>query len=425
MTIGESIYQLAERLFPICRSITGNGVRETLAILKEHLPNLTVHEVPSGTQVFDWVVPNEWNVREAYVLDPSGRKIIDFQKCNLHLVGYSAPVNQKVPLAELQSHLYSLPEQPDAIPYITSYYKEHWGFCVTQRQRDQISEDGAYTVVIDSDLKPGSLTYGELLIPGEREEEIFFSTYICHPSLGNNELSGPTVTTFLAKWLSERRNRYSTRIVFIPETIGSITYLSRNIDEMKRRIIAGFNVTCVGDDRSYSFLPSRQENSLSDRVACHVLDHMHPDFVRYEYLDRGSDERQYCSPGVDLPVASVMRTKYGMYPEYHTSLDNLDLISPSGLQGAYDVLQRCVECIEMDQVLKVVSPCEPQLGKRGLYPNLSTKETAAQVRDMMNLIAYSDGSRSLLEIAEKIRAPMWTLAGIVDKLKKADLLVEC
>ncbi len=276
--------------------------------------------------------------------------------------------------------------------------------------------------MIDSELKDGYLTYAELRLPGERKEEIFLSTYVCHPSMANNELSGPTVTTFLAKWLLSQKRKYSYRIVFIPETIGSITYLSRNLDEMKRRIIAGYNVTCVGDDRSYSFLPSRQEDSLSDRAALHVLKHLHPDFVRYTYLDRGSDERQYCAPGVDLPVASVMRSKYGTYPEYHTSLDDLKLVTPSGLQGAYEVLCKCIECIETDERLKVTIQCEPQLGKRGLYPTLSSKQTGAQVRDMMNLIAYCDGKRTLLEIAEKIYVPMWDLIPIAEMLKSEGLL---
>jgi aminopeptidase-like protein len=240
--------------------------------------------------------------------------------------------------------------------------------------------------------------------------------------MGNNELSGPTVTTFLSKWILSQKRKYSYRIIFIPETIGSLTYLSLHLDEMKRRILAGYNVTCVGDDRCYSFLPSRSEDSLADRVALHVLKHLHPDFIRYTYLDRGSDERQYCAPGIDLPVASVMRSKYGTYPEYHTSLDNLELITPSGLQGAYEVLQKCIECLEANEILKVTVLGEPQLGKRGLYPTLSTKETAAQVRYMMNLIAYCDGTRTLLEIAEKINVPTWDLIPIVEKLKEHKLL---
>ncbi|HSH01831.1 MAG TPA: DUF4910 domain-containing protein [Anaerolineae bacterium] len=418
--MGESIYELASRLFPICRSLTGEGVRETLRILQEKIDDLEVFAVPSGTQVFDWMVPPEWNIRDAYILDPEGNKIVDFQDSNLHVVGYSVPVDEVLSLAELEKHLYSLPDQPDAIPYITSYYKERWGFCLTHNQRQSLQE-GDYRVVIDSDLEPGVLNYGEVLIPGEVEEEIFLSTYICHPSMGNNELSGPTVTTFLVKWLQSQPRKYSYRIVFIPETIGSITYLSRNLAVMKERIIAGFNVTCVGDNRAYSFLPSRQEDSLADKIGVHVLKHMHPDFVRYSYLQRGSDERQYCSPGVDLPVASVMRTKYGMYPEYHTSLDNLDLIEPAGLEGAYDVLRMCLECLEGNETVKVTVFGEPQLGKRGLYPTISTKESGALVREMMNLIAYADGTRDLLGIAEKIGVPMWRLRPTVDRMLEEGL----
>jgi aminopeptidase-like protein len=420
--IAESMHTLLSSLFPICRSLTGNGVRETLRIIKEILPDLTIYEVPTGTQVFDWTVPPEWNVRDAYVLDPDGNKIIDFAQSNLHLVGYSIPVNKKVSLSELQDHLYSLPDQPDAIPYITSYYQERWGFCVTHQQREQITREGEYTVVIESELKDGYLTYGELLIEGEYRDEIFLSTNICHPSLANNELSGPTVTTFLARWLLSEKRKYSYRIVFIPETIGSITYLSRHLEEMKEHIIAGYSVTCVGDDRTYSFLPSRQTDSLANRAALHVLKHIHPNFIRYTYLDRGSDERQYCSPGIDLPVACVMRSKYGTYPEYHTSLDNLELVTPHGLMGSYDVFRKCIECIEADERLRVTVTGEPQLGKRGLYPSLSTKQTSNLVRDMMNLLAYADGTCTLLEIAEKINLPMWKLVPIADTLKHQGLL---
>jgi aminopeptidase-like protein len=421
LEIGQSIYRLASELFPICRSITGDGVRETLDILKREIGALEVHEVPTGTRAFDWVVPLEWNIHDAYILSPDGDKIVDFQDSNLHVVGYSPPINAVLSLDELQEHLYSLPEQPDAIPYITSYYRERWGFCLTHRKRQSLTP-GEYTVVIDSELKEGSLTYGELILPGKIEEEIFFSTYICHPSMGNNELSGPTVLTHIVKWLQTIERRYTYRIIFIPETIGSLVYLSRNLGVMRERIVAGYNITCVGDDRHYSYLASRYGDTLADRVAKHVLRHMHPGFKEYSYLDRGSDERQYCSPGVDLPVASIMRTKYGEYPEYHTSLDDLELISPEGLGGAYKVIQRCIECLEANETLKVTVLGEPQLGMRGLYPTLSTKESGAQVRDMMNLLSYADGSNSLLDIAERIGVPMWNLLLVTRKLKDHDLL---
>jgi len=420
--LGQSMQQLCRELFPICRSITGNGVRQTLSILKHHLPNLRICEVPTGTSCFDWEIPREWNIRDAYVIGPDGEKVIDFAKSNLHVVGYSTAVDKEVTLEELQDHLHSLPEQPHAIPYITSYYKERWGFCISHEQRAALKK-GRYKVVIDSDLSDGGLTYAELLLPGQIDEEVFFSTYVCHPSMANDELSGPIVTTFLAKWLSSLdERRYTYRFVFVPETIGSIAYLSRNLDVMKERMIAGFNVACIGDDRSYSYLPSRGGNTRADRTALHVLKHMHPDFVSYSFLDRQSDERQYCSPGVDLPVCSVMRTKYQEYPEYHTSLDNLDLVTPDGLSGGCEVLKRCIECIERDEVLKTTVMCEPQLGKRGLYPSLSTKRSNEQVKTMRNLLGYADGLHSLLEIAEIIGVPIWDLFEMVDRLKKEGIL---
>jgi len=312
--VGDFCHHLATRLFPICRSLTGPGVRETLACLQEHLPQLTVHEVASGTPAFDWIVPDEWFIHDAFIEDEHGNKIVDFKRHNLHVVGYSIPVDQWLDLSQLETHLYSLPDQPDAIPYITSYYCERWGFCMTHNQRKNLKA-GKYRAVIHSELRPGILNYAELIIPGKTDKEVFLSTYICHPSMANNELSGPAVTTALALWLLGLENRHHTyRILFIPETIGSIVYLSQHIEHLKRKVIAGFNITCIGDDRCYSFLPSRNGNTVSDRTALHVLKHLDPNFKKYTWLDRGSDERQYCAPGVDLPIASIMRSKLGQYP---------------------------------------------------------------------------------------------------------------
>lgn len=420
--LADQMYALCRELFPICRSITGKGFRDSLAIINKHIPTLKLVEVPTGTKCFDWEVPREWNVRDAYVIDPEGNRMLDFKVSNLHLVGYSVPIDKTISFLELQEHLYSLPDQPEAIPYVTSYYNERWGFCISDNERKTLKE-GKYKVFIDSELKDGGLTYGELIIPGENSEEIFLSTYLCHPSMANNELSGPVVTTFIAKWLAElKHRRYTYRIIFIPETIGSIVYLSRNLDIMKKNVIAGFNVTCIGDDRAYSYLPSRSENTLADRIALHVLHHMHPEFLRYTYLDRKGDEQQYCSPGVDLPVVSVMRSMYGTYPEYHTSLDDLNLVTPSGLLGGYEVLTRCIQCIDFNEKLQVTTLCVPQLGKRGLYPTLGTRTGPSTVKSRMNLIAYCDGKNSLLEVADKINVPMWDLLPEVDILKNHGLL---
>jgi aminopeptidase-like protein len=422
--IGNEIHALAKRLWAINRSITGDGVRETLSTIKEILPELVICEVPSGTQVFDWTIPKEWRVKDAYIVTPSGNKICEFKKNNLHLVGYSTPISKKLSLSELQEHLYSLPSQPNAIPYITSYYKERWGFCLTHEERERL-ESGEYEVFIDSELFDGNLTYGEILIKGSSEKEVFISTYVCHPSMANNELSGPCVTTFLAKKLKEAEQlRYSYRLIFIPETIGSITYLSKNIDHLKSCVIAGFNVSCVGDNREYSYLPSRNGDTLSDSVAKHVLKNLSPTYKSYTWGDRGSDERQYCAPGVDLPIASIMRTKYGKYDEYHTSLDDLiNVVTPEGLDGGFSALWRALEAIEKNYFPKVTVLCEPQLGKRGLYPTLSTKSSGVEVRLMMDLITWSDGTRCLVDIAERCNAPVWELYPIIEKLSDNQLMV--
>jgi len=419
---GSEMYSWAQDLFPICRSLTGEGVRDTLSYLKKLLPDLDVHEIKSGDNVLDWQVPQEWNIKDAYIKNEKGEKIIDFHQNNLHVVSYSEPIDTTLQLNDLQRNLHSLPAQPDAIPYITSYYSSNWGFCLTQEQRNSL-KDEKYHVFIDSELKNGVLNYADLVIKGSSTKEILLSTYVCHPSMGNNELSGPIVSTALAKWISTLKNPYYTyRFIFIPETIGSIVYLSKHMEHLKTNVIAGFNITCVGDDRCYSFMPSRNGSTLADRVGKHVLGHIDSDYQQYTWLDRGSDERQYCAPGVDLPIATIMRSKYDEYPEYHTSLDDLSLISPAGLKGGLNAFIKSIEAIEFNCFPKVQVLGEPQLGKRGLYPETSTKESTDAVRTMMDFITYADGKIDLLEIAEKINAPVWELYEIVETLVQHGLI---
>lgn len=422
--IGQEMHGWARDLFPICRSLTGNGTRETLAYLREIVPGMELHEVPSGTQAMDWVVPDEWNIKGAYIENEAGERLVDFADNNLHVVGYSEPVDGIFTLDELEPRLHSLPDRPNTIPYVTSYYVRDWGFCLTQAMRDKMKA-GRYRCVIDSTLEAGNLTYGELVLPGESSSEIFLSTYVCHPSMGNNELSGPVVTAALARSLAAQTGRrYGIRVVFIPETIGSIVYLSRHLDHLKKNVIAGFNITCTGDERAWSYLPSRQGNTLADRAAQHVLDHEHPEYVRYSYLDRGSDERQYCSPGVDLPVASVMRSKYGVYPEYHTSDDDLSVITPEGLAGSYEALLRCIECVEINDTYRTQVLGEPQLGRRGLISNLGLgpAKMGDFRRRLSNLLAYSDGSADLISVANAIGEPIWELSEPLSRLLEQGLI---
>jgi len=429
MYYGEKMYTLAEELFPICRSITGNGVRQTLAILQRVCPELTIHEVPSGTQVFDWTVPKEWNIKDAYIKAPDGHKIIDFNKSNLHVMGYSIPVHKTLKRDELLQYIYTEPSQPHVIPYITSYYKERFGFCMSEEQKDTLlrdySEDAEFEICIDSELKDGFLTYGEIIIPGKHKQEIFLSTYICHPSLANNELSGPCLAIYLADWIKTISERlYTYRIIFVPESIGAITYLSRNLDILKKNVVSGFQLSCVGDDRTYSCIGTRLLDTLADKVINNILRYHYLDYKKYSFLDRGSDEKHYNSPGVDLPVVGFCRSKYGEYPEYHTSADNLSLISPAGLQGSFDVMTKCIQALENNRVYKITTLCEPQLGKRGLYPTLSRKGQYSESDNLKNLLAYADGTNDLIDISNIIGVPVSLLFDYVNTLKKHELLVE-
>jgi len=412
--MGQQMYQWADDLFPICRSITGNGVRQTLHYLKKQLPNLRIIEVPSGTRAFDWIIPDEWNITDAFVKDASGQRLIDFKQSNLHVMNYAIPIDTHMDLAALQPHLYSLPEQPNAIPYVTSYYEKRWGFCLTHAQRERL-QPGQYHVKIDSTLAPGSLTYGELIIPGQCTQEILLSTYVCHPSMANNELSGPVVTTALAQWLQQQPRRYTYRIVFLVETIGAITYLSRHLAHMQRHTLAGFVLTCLGDTRTYAHIQSKSGQTYADKIAKHVLTHVAKHYTTYDFLARGSDERQYCSPGVDLPVCAITRSKYGTYPEYHTSLDNMSFISAQGLHSSYALYCECLTLLEHNAYYRTTVLCEPQRSRHGLgaMPN---------IRDIRNLIAYADGVSDLIDIADHIGLYAKDLLPIVRQLVDLQLL---
>ena len=415
-----------DRLWPLLRSITGNGVRQTHDILGEIVP-LTRIEIPSGTKTFDWNVPREWLVRTAYAIDPNGNRILDIDENTLHLLGYSTPFRGRVSLDTLNEHLHSLPDQPDAIPYVTSYYHERWGFCLSQRQRDALPE-GDYDVVIDTELIDGSMTLSEAILPGDSAEEVLFSTYTCHPSLANNELSGPLVTAFLYRLLAAvPRRRYTYRFVFLAETIGTIGYLSQHGAHLKNNLRAGYVVCCVGTDAPFTYKRSRQGNSLADRAAIWTARQSYGDDLNVLDFDPadGSDERQYCSPGFDLPVGSLMRTVYGTYPEYHTSLDNRDFISFDAMAESVLAYYEICRSLELNGRFKnLIDECEPQLGKRGLYPTIGGgAEIAKQVGSMLWLLNYSDGHHDLLEIAEKSGLALELLSEAAEKSVAAGICV--
>lgn len=416
------MYDLLKELFPITRSITGNGVRQTLNILNQHAA-IKLYEVPSGTKVFDWIVPDEWNIKDAYVKNKKGDRVIDFKISNLHVVGYSEPFQGFLNLQELKSHLHTLPDQPNLIPYVTSYYNKYWGFCLAHNDLLKL-KDEIYEVKIDSTFTKGSLTYGELVIKGKSDREVLLSTYICHPSMANNELSGPVVTTFLSKYLQNISDNllYTYRILFVPETIGSITYLSLHYKHMMEKTIAGYVITTVGDSGPFSYLKSRTEDTLVDRVTLHALKYEKKDYKIYDYLHRGSDERQYCSPNIDLPVGSLMRSKYNEYPEYHTSGDDLNIVSSIDLEESLEMYKTCIYYIENNKTYKLTTFCEPNLGKRGLYPLISDKKSHKSTRTLVNFLAYCDGENDLLWIAEKINCSMSDLVPIANNLLDQKLI---
>ncbi len=422
LSTGEDMHSLAKKLWPLHRSLTGAGLRESLEILGEDLPGFQVFEVPTGTRVFDWEVPLEWEIRGASIHDSVGNCVVDYQDSNLHVMGYSEPVDLVLSLEELQEHLHSIPEQPNAIPYVTSYYNRRWGFCLTHEQREKL-EPGEYHVVIDSDLRPGSMSYGEVLIPGESTDEIFISTYLCHPSLANNELSGPVVSAALAQYVASLSNRhYSYRFVYTPESIGAIAYASANLDALHEKVVAAINLTCIGDDRAYTFLASRLGNLRIDRIGRRVIA-ARPNARFYSYLERGSDERHYGAPGVDLPMISIMRSRYSDYPEYHTSLDDLEnVVTPAGLQGGFDAVREVIDYLESTPTLQATQLGEPQLGKRGLYHTVQKKATPQEVMLRTNILAYADGNHDILDMSELFEIPVEDLAPMVAELVEHGLI---
>ena len=416
------MHALARELFPFPRSLTGDGVRKTLSVLARELPGLVVHEVPSGTQVFDWTIPDEWNITGARLVGPDGSDVVNFTDSNLHVVSYSEPVNVTLNREQLNEHLHSDPAVPESIPYVTSYYHRTWGFCMRDDIRAELPE-GDYHATITATLEPGSMSYGELVIPGTSDTEVFLSTYICHPSLANNELSGPVVLTALARWLQSSPRRFTYRIVFIPESIGALTYTSQNLARLQAQVAAGINLTCIGDEGDFSFLASRTGTTPIDRIARRVVRRT-PRPVEYSYLDRGSDERTYGAPGIDLPLISLMRTKYGSYRGYHSSLDDLDFVTPTGLQGGLDLVRECVEEFEASRYFQTTVRGEPQLGRRGLYHTMHARTVADEVLLRTHILAYSDGMHSTEDIAEMTNQDHAVIETLVDELVAHELLIE-
>ncbi|MER5888827.1 DUF4910 domain-containing protein [Streptomyces sp. NPDC001941] len=418
---GEEMHALVERLYPLCRSITGDGVRATLDIVGEYLP-LRVHEVPTGTQVLDWTVPQEWNIRDAYVADASGRRVVDFAASSLHVLGYSVPVRARMELSELREHLYTLPEQPSLVPYRTSYYAPRWGFCLAQETLDAM-EEGEYEVCVDSTLADGHLTYAEHVVPGQVADEVLVSCHTCHPSLANDNLAGIAVAVFLARALAETAPWYTYRFVFAPGTIGAITWLARNkerIDQVKHGLV----LACAGDRGPLTYKRSRRGDAGIDRAVRHVLrDSGRPHSVE-EFTPYGYDERQYCSPGFDLGVGSLSRTPYARYPEYHTSGDDPGFVSPEAMADTLDVCREAFSVLDRDRRYVNLSPYgEPQLGRRGLYDSLGGRSDAKQAEmAMLWVLSMSDGEHGLLDVAERAGLPFDTVAAAADALHASGLI---
>ena len=428
MTI-KKYYNIAKtKLFPITRSLTGDGVKKTLNIIQKEFPKLQIKRFKSGAKFFDWKIPEEWNIKDAYVIDKYNNKIIDFKKSNLHLVGYSIPIKKKITKKELFKNLYFLKKQPNAIPFVTSYYKKRWGFCISYNEYKifdkRYSLKDKFEVVINSSLnKKGILNYGELILKGKSKKEILISTYICHPSMANNELSGPIVSMGLINYFKNKILNKTLRFIFIPETIGSISYLSKNIKHLKENVIGGYNLSCIGDERQHSCMFSKYQNSPSDEAVIDAYKLLNiNNYKVYPFLKRGSDERQYNSPGIDLKISSIFRTKYVEYPEYHTSLDNFDLVTLKGCTGGYNVARKSIEILLNRIYPKYKIMCEPQMGKRGLYSSLSSKNKNDSTKSYMDFLQYADGTNSLKKISKLIELDLRQVKKIYSILLKNKLI---
>jgi aminopeptidase-like protein len=422
MVDGKTMIGWMKDLWDFPRSLTGHGTRKTLEYIKGITSDLNIHSFKSGTKVFDWEIPDEWNIYDAYIEHESGKRFAEFSKNNLHILGYSMPCDMKISLSELLPHIYTQSDQPDVVPYVTSYYNDRWGFCMSENDKKTLP-DGMYHVMIDSKKSVGTMELADIVIKGKNDNEVFFSTYVCHPSMANNELSGPVLSTALIQYIKLKYpdNKYTYRFVFVPETIGSIAYLSEHLVHLKEKVVCGFNLSCVGDNRAYSHVQSRLGQNLADQALQASLIGL-DNVLTYSFLERGSDERQYCAPGVDLPICGFSRSKYGEYPEYHTSADNFDVVTESGLNGSFDVMKSIIDSFELGLIPKNNIKCEPQLGKRNLYPTISQKGANPDLNTRMDFLAYTDGNHSLFDISIIIKKNLGLVVSEAIILKNNNLI---
>ena len=428
MSVKKYLNLAQKKLFRLNRSITGYGLRRTLYYIKKEFPNLKIKSLKSNTRVFDWKIPYEWNLKDAYILDKNKKKIIDFKKNNLHIVGYSSSCKKILKKKEILKKIHSLPKSPNAIPYITSYYKNYWGFCETDKNKKKIirkyKKEDKFKIFIDSSFNnKGRLNYGEIFLKSSSKQEILISTYICHPSMANNELSGPIVSMSLIKYFLKKKLKKSLRFIFIPETIGSISFLNKSLKKLKKNLIGGYNLTCIGDEKNHSCIFSKYNNSIADKSLKEAYKKLNIKFKKYSFLERGSDERQYNSPGIDLPIATICRTRFGKFKEYHTSLDNFELVTEKGLTGGFKVAKKAIEILQNKVIPRNKILCEPQLSKRNMYPTLSTRDPKNNLtKKTMDFLQYADGKNDLDDISKIIKVDKKLSYKIYAKLKKVKII---